>query len=118
MKLRYKCDNKNNGLLLVQKTRWYHISVSFVMSIYSGLGLGQGQGQCHPDLMIKNTFSKLKKKIQDFSCTHAPGHHFENNNNKNNNNYNYYLLQRIQQSDALHLQYLHYKSTLKKEIYT
>ena len=66
----------------------------------------------------KKYFLQIKKKIPDFSCTHAPGHHFENNNNKNNNNYNYYLLQPIQQSDALHLQYLHYKSTLKKEIYT
>ena len=34
----------------------------------------------------------------------------DNNNNNNNNN----LLQSIQQSEALHPQYLHYKSTLKK----
>ena len=60
----------------------------------------------------------------------APGYHFENNSsnnnnnnnnnnnkNNNNNNNNNNLLQRIQQSEALHLQYLHYKSTLKKEIY-
>ena len=44
-----------------------------------------------------------------------------NNNNNNNNNDDDDddddLLQSIQQSEALHLQYLHYKSTLKKEIY-
>ena len=73
----------------------------------------------------KNAFSKLKKKKFRFQpCTHwrmcvygryASGYHFENNSS-NNNNYNYYLLQRIQQSEALHLQYLHYKSPVKTEI--
>ena len=71
----------------------------------------------------KNAFSKLGKKIPDFSCTHgrmcvygryAPEYQLENNNNNNNNNN---LLQRIQQSEALHLQHLHQKSTLKKQIY-
>ena len=39
------------------------------------------------------------------------------NNNINNNNDDD-LLQSIQQSEVLHLLYLHYKSTLKKEEYT
>ena len=34
---------------------------------------------------------------------------YSNNNNSNNNNNE--LLQSIQQREALHLQYLHYKST-------
>ena len=83
--------------------------------------------------MIKILSRNLKKKKFRFQpCTHrrmcvygpfAPGYHFENNSsnnnndNNNNNNNNNNLLQRIQQSEALHLQYLHYKSTLKKEIY-
>ena len=53
----WKCDDKNNGLLLVQKTRWYHISVSFVTSIYSGLGLRLVSSRFND----KNAFSKLKK---------------------------------------------------------
>ena len=61
----WKCDDKNNGLLLVQKTRWYHISVSFVTSIYSGLGLRLVSSRFND----KNAFSKLKK-IPDFSCTY------------------------------------------------
>ena len=56
----WKCDDKNNGLLLVQKTRWYHISVSFVTSIYSGLGLRLVSSRFND----KNAFSKLKKKFQ------------------------------------------------------
>ena len=100
--------------------------MSFVTSIYSALGLGLVSFRFND----KNSFSKLKKKKFRFQpCTHrrmcvygpfAPGYHFENNsssNNNNNNNNNNNLLQRIQQSEALHLQYLHYKSTLKKEIY-
>ena len=95
--------------------------MSFVTSIYSALGLGLVSSRFNE----KNSFSKLKKKKFRFQpCTHrrmcvygrfAPGYHFENNSSNNNNNNN--LLQRIQQSEALHLQYLHYKSTLKKEIY-
>ena len=62
----WKCDDKNNGLLLVQKTRWYHISVSFVTSIYSGLGLRLVSSRFND----KNAFSKLKKG-PDFSCTYG-----------------------------------------------
>ena len=42
-------------------------------------------------------------------------HQRNNLRNNNNNNNNSDLLQSIQQSEALHLQYLHYKSTLKKK---
>ena len=42
---------------------------------------------------------------------HIP--HKNNRNNNNNSNSND-LLQSIQQSEVLHLQYLHYKSNLKK----
>ena len=42
---------------MVQKTRWYHISVSFVTSIYSGLGLRLVSSRFND----KNAFSKLKK---------------------------------------------------------
>ena len=38
-----------------------------------------------------------------------------NNNNNNTNNNSNDLLQSIQQSEVLHLQYLHSKSTLKEK---
>ena len=40
---------------------------------------------------------------------------YNNNNNNNTNNNSNDLLQSIQQSEVLHLQYLHSKSTLKEK---